>query len=100
MSAYRYWRRRVVDRVIDQLRRGDSLPQIDRELSRVRSLSEDERAALWLLAWGEQHRGRPDSDPSGREPQDPATAVRPRRSGANEAAIRGARGARTGSDGD
>jgi GAF domain-containing protein len=61
-----YWRGRVVD----QLRRGDSLVQIDRELSRVRSLSEDERAALWLLAWGEQQRGKRGSQTLGCSPED------------------------------
>jgi GAF domain-containing protein len=45
-----YWR----DRVIEQVRRGDSLEQIDRELQLIRSLTDDERAALWLVAWGEQ----------------------------------------------
>jgi GAF domain-containing protein len=49
-----YWRQRV----IDQVERGDSLEQIDRELELVRSVSDDERAALWLLAWGEQQRGK------------------------------------------
>lgn len=47
-----YWRQRV----IDQVERGDSLEQIDRELELIRSVSDDERAALWLLAWGEQQR--------------------------------------------
>lgn len=44
-----YWR----ERVLDQVKRGDSLEQIDRELREIRSLSDDERDALWLLAWGE-----------------------------------------------
>ena len=48
-----FWR----SRVIGQLKRGDSLEQIDRDLRLVRTLDEDERAALWLLAWGEQQRG-------------------------------------------
>lgn len=48
-----FWRLRV----IGQLERGDSLEQIDRDLRLVRTLDEDERAALWLLAWGEQQRG-------------------------------------------
>jgi GAF domain-containing protein len=47
-----YWRQRVVE----QVERGDSLERIDRELELIRSLSDDERAALWLLAWGEQQR--------------------------------------------
>jgi GAF domain-containing protein len=50
-----FWRRRV----IDQLECGESLEQIDRELVQIRSISDDERAALWLLAWGEQQRGTP-----------------------------------------
>jgi GAF domain-containing protein len=75
-----YWRRRVVD----QLRRGDSLAQIDSELSRIRSLSEDERAALWLLAWGEQQRGKQASDPVGCNPADHATGNRPRRRSSGE----------------
>jgi GAF domain-containing protein len=49
-----YWRQRV----IDQVERGVSLEQIERELELVRSVSDDERAALWLLAWGEQERGK------------------------------------------
>jgi len=49
--------------VIDQLDRGVSLEQIDRELGHIRSIDDDERAALWLLAWGEQQRGK---QPSGR----------------------------------
>ncbi|MHB8695860.1 MAG: GAF domain-containing protein [Solirubrobacteraceae bacterium] len=49
-----YWRQWV----IDQVERGDSLEQIDHELELVRSVSDDERAALWLLAWGEQQRGK------------------------------------------
>ncbi len=61
MSQYRYWRRRIVDRVAGQFR-DDSLQILDRELLRVRSLTEDERAALWLLVWGEQQRDRPGSD--------------------------------------
>ena len=48
-----FWR----SRVIAQLECGNSLEQIDRDLRLVRTLSDDERAALWLLAWGEQQRG-------------------------------------------
>ena len=50
-----FWRRRV----IDQLERGESLEQIDRDLVQIRSISDEERAALWLLAWGEQQRRTP-----------------------------------------
>jgi GAF domain-containing protein len=83
MSEYRYWRRRVVDRVSEQLR-GDSLRQLDQELRGVRSLSEDERAALWLLAWGEHHRDRPASEPSGREPKDDEESIRAHLPGSRE----------------
>jgi GAF domain-containing protein len=47
-----YWR----ERVLEQVERGDSLERIDQELALIHSLSDDERAALWLLAWGEQQR--------------------------------------------
>jgi GAF domain-containing protein len=50
-----FWRRHV----IDQLARGESLEQIDRELGHIRSISDDERDALWLLAWGAQQLGQP-----------------------------------------
>jgi len=85
VSEYRYWRRRVVDRVIDQLRSRDSLVRVDRELRHVRGLSEDERAPLWLLASEAQHRGTSGSAPSGLNPEDRATATptRPRGSGAD-----------------
>jgi hypothetical protein len=49
-----YWRQRV----IDEVERGDSLEQIDRELELVRSVTDDERAALWLTAWSELQRGK------------------------------------------
>lgn len=49
-----YWRQRVTD----QVARGDSLEQIDRELELVRSVTDDERAALWLTAWGELQRAK------------------------------------------
>ncbi len=49
-----YWRRRV----IDQVERGDSLAQVNRDLELARSVTDDERAALWLLAWGELQRGK------------------------------------------
>jgi GAF domain-containing protein len=75
-----YWRCRVVD----QLRRGDSLVQIDRELSSVRSLNEDERAALWLLAWGEQQRAERGSGPLRCDPEDHATGAPPRRRSSRE----------------
>jgi GAF domain-containing protein len=66
-----HWRNHLLER----LERGDSLQQIDRDLRRIRGLSEDERAALWLLAWGEQQRRAPDASgltadifPGGRDP--------------------------------
>ena len=50
-----FWRQRV----IDQLERGESLERIDRDLGQIRNISDDERAALWLLAWGAQQLGNP-----------------------------------------
>jgi GAF domain-containing protein len=50
-----HWRNHLLER----LEWGDSLEQIDRDLRRVGGLSEEERAALWLLAWGEQQRRTP-----------------------------------------
>jgi hypothetical protein len=79
MSEDRYWHRRAVDRVIDQLRRGDPPPRIDRELRGVRGLSEDAPAAPWPLAWGEQLRGTRKSDGSGRNPEARATGTPARR---------------------
>ena len=61
-----FWR----ERVIDQLERGVSLERIDRELGQIRSINEDERAALWLLAWAEQQREKPVSGRVGRSQQD------------------------------
>jgi GAF domain-containing protein len=52
-----HWRNHLLER----LERGDSLEQIDRDLRRIGGLSEEERAALWLLAWGEQQRRAPDA---------------------------------------
>ena len=49
------WRNHLLER----LERGDSLEQIDRDLRRIGGLTEEERAALWLLAWGEQKRRAP-----------------------------------------
>ena len=71
-----FWRQRV----IEQLERGESLDQIDRELGRIRNISEDERAALWLLAWGEQEHGKPGSGRVGRSEEDHVTGAGPRRS--------------------
>ena len=89
MSEDRYRRRRVVDRVIDQLRRGDSPPRIDRELRSVRGLSEDEPAAPWL-ARGKQQRGTPRSDASGRKPEARATGTPARRRSSTGDPITGA----------
>ena len=52
-----HWRNHLLER----LHRGDSLEQIDRDLRRIGGLSDEERAALWLLAWGEQQRRAPDA---------------------------------------
>jgi GAF domain-containing protein len=71
-----FWRQRV----IDQLERGVSLEQIDRELGQIRSINEDERAALWLLAWGEQQREKPLSGRLGRGQQDHVIDAGPLRS--------------------
>ena len=72
-----FWRQRV----IDQLERGLSLEQIDRELEQIRSINEDERAALWLLAWGEQQREQPLSGRLGRSHQQHVIDTGPLRSG-------------------
>ena len=73
-------------RVIDQLERGESLEQIDRELAQIRSISDDERAALWLLAWGEQQRETPASGRFGCSRDDHAIGVGTRRSGRSSGA--------------
>ena len=72
-----FWRRRV----IDQLERGESLEQIDRDLVQIRSISDEERAALWLLAWGEQQRGAPVSGRLSSSQDDRAIGAGTRRSG-------------------
>ena len=51
-SMNTHWREHLLER----LERGDSLERIDYDLRRLGGLSEEERAALWLLAWGEQQR--------------------------------------------
>ena len=56
-----HWRNHLLER----LERGDSLEQIDRDLRRIGGLSEEERDALWLLAWGEQQRRAPARRASG-----------------------------------
>jgi GAF domain-containing protein len=75
MSEHRYWRRRAVDRVIDQLRRSDSPPRIDREPRGIRRVGENEPPAPWLVAPGEQQRGTRSSDASGRNPEPRATGT-------------------------
>jgi GAF domain-containing protein len=77
-----YWRQRVIAHV----ERGDSLEQIDRGIERIRSLSDDERAALWLLAWGEQQRGKAVEHPLSTNIEDPARRARRRRSARSSAA--------------
>lgn len=51
-------RRDLVRRIMSEFRHGERhrQEQIDRDLRRIGGLSEGERAALWLLAWGEQQR--------------------------------------------
>ena len=78
MSDHRYWRRRAVDRVIDQLRRDDSPPRIVREPRGVPGLSDEEPAAPWLSARAEQQRTA-SSDTSGRKPPARATGTPTRR---------------------
>ena len=77
-----FWR----ERVIDQLERGASLEQVDRELGHIRSISDDERAALWLLAWGEQQRGTRVSHRLGRSQADHVIGAGPRQSPPSSAA--------------
>ena len=60
-SMNTHWRNHLLER----LERGDSLEQIDRDLRRIGGLSEEERAALWLLAWGEQQRADGTGAPEG-----------------------------------
>lgn len=79
-----YWRQRV----IAQVERGDSLEQIDRELELVRSLSDDERAALWLLGWGEQQRAKALARPLSIAAEDPEPRTRRQRSAQSSAADR------------
>ena len=75
-SMNTHWR----DHLLERLERGDSLEQIDYDLRRIGGVSEEERAALWLLAWGEQQH-RP---PAGLRP--------PAGGGLRSGARRGARG--------
>jgi hypothetical protein len=79
MSEHRYWRRRLLDHVIDQLRRGDSPPRIDREPGGLRGQSEHDPAARWVLALGRDERGTPRSHASGRNPETVATGTPTRR---------------------
>ena len=90
MSEDRYWRRRAVDRVIDQFRRGDSPPRTDRELRGARGFSEDESAAPWPSARGEQPRGTPNAIASGRTPEVRATGTSSRRRSSGGERITGA----------
>jgi hypothetical protein len=73
MSEHRYLRRRAVDRVIDQLRRGTSPPRMDSDLRGVPGLSGDQPAVPWRLMRGEQQRRAPSSASSGRKPEARAT---------------------------
>ena len=90
MSEDRYWRRRAVDRVIDQFRRGDSPPRIDRELRGGRGFSEDESAARRPSARGDQQRGTPSANALGRTPEVRATGTPSRRRSSGGERITGA----------
>jgi len=81
MSQHQYWRRRAVDRVIDQLRRSDPPPRKDSELRGVPGFSEDQAAASWRLLRGDQPRHTPNSASSGRKPEARATDTRIRHRG-------------------
>jgi GAF domain len=75
MSTHRYWRRRAVDRVIDQLRRSDSPPRKDSALRGVPGFSEDQPAAPWRLLRREQQRRTPNPGSLGRNPEARATDI-------------------------
>jgi GAF domain-containing protein len=51
------------EHLLARLERGDSLEQIEVDLGHIPGLTEEERAALWLLAWGESERRAPGSVP-------------------------------------
>jgi GAF domain-containing protein len=71
-----YWRQQVIDHV----QRGDSLDQIDSELELIRSVTDDERAALWLVAWGLQQPGKRGAPQRCSNVEDPAPRTHHRRS--------------------
>jgi GAF domain len=75
MSEHRYWRRRAVDRVIDQLRRSNSPPRNESGLRGVPGFSEEKPAALKRLLRDEQQRRMPRSDSSGSKPEARATDI-------------------------
>ena len=79
MSEHRYWRRRLVDHVIDQLRRGDAAPRIDREPGGLSGLSEQDPAAACVLALSVDERGTPSSEAGGRNPDARPTSTPSRR---------------------
>src|SRR5690349_3383168 len=79
MSEHRYWRRRVVDRVIDQLRRRDSPPRTDREPSRVRGSADSEPAATRRLAPAEPLGATRSSETPGGNQVSRAAGTPPRR---------------------
>src|SRR5437588_8015905 len=70
-----HWRRHLVDR----LALGESLEQIDHDLRQVPGLTEEQRAALWLLAWGESQR-RAATGTAGSVGEERAAGRSPRRS--------------------
>ena len=83
MSEDRYWRRHVLDHVIDQLRRRDPPPRIDREPRGIPGFSEDEPGAPWLSAPVERQPGTSSSDASGPKPEAHPTGTSPRRRSAS-----------------
>lgn len=85
MTEHRYWRRRFVDRVIEQLRRGDAPSRIDHEPRAAGDLSQHDPEAPRLLAPGADEHGTPSSDASSRHPAARATSTPPpwRHSGAD-----------------
>jgi hypothetical protein len=78
MSEHRFLRRRLVDRVIDQLRRADSPSRIGR-VHRGRGLSEHAPPAPWPLAPGAGERGTRSSEASSHNPEARATSSPTRR---------------------
>jgi hypothetical protein len=83
MSEHRFLRRRLVDRVIDQLRRADSPSRADREPRGVRGLREHNPTAPWLAAPGRDEHGTQSIEASGRNPGATSAPTHHRTSGAD-----------------